>query len=136
MAYRYRVKQYHDRVTQHLKEIGGDIDVTKLPEEWRDHKSVADLLPDPTKYGDYVKVSEIEGGPIMIRRIGDWSGTGDPSMSSGAALLVNADLVGGEKVWFIVSHVVLYRKLNDLRDRIPFVATFFRVDKKRYYDVK
>jgi len=123
-------------VNEHLKQIGGDIDVAKLPQEWQDRKSVTDLLPDPTKYGDYVKVREIEGSPVEIVAIGDWSGAGDPTMSTGPALLVNANLVAGEKVWFIIAHEVLYRKLNDLRDQVPFLATFFKVDKKRYYDVQ
>jgi len=109
--------------------------MTKLPEAWKDRKSVQELLPDPTKYGEYVKVREIEGSPVLIVAIGEWSGIGDPGMDSGPALLVNADLIGGDKVWFIVSHQVLYRKLNDLRESVPFLATFAKVDKKRYYDV-
>jgi len=136
MPFRYRDAEYHRRVDAHLKQIGGDIDVAKLPQDWQDRKSVTDLLPDPTKYGEYVKVREIEGSPVMIVAICDWSGEGDPSLKTGPALLVNADLIGGDKVWFIVAHQVLYRKLNDLRDQLPFLATFYKVDKKRYYDVK
>jgi len=120
----------------HITQLGGDIDMTKLPPEWKDRKSVSDLLPDPTKYGEYVKVREIEGSPVEVVRIEDWTGEGDPAMKSGPGLLINANLIGGDKVWFIVSHEVLYRKLNDLRDALPFLATFYKVDKKRYYDVK
>lgn len=123
-------------VDRHLKEIGGDIDVGKIPEEWENLASAGDLLPSPTEYGEYVKVRDIVGSPIKVVRIIDWSGMGDPSMKSGPSVLVNADLVGGGKVWFIVSHQVLYGKLNDLRDQVPFLATFYKVDKKRYFDVE
>lgn len=110
--------------------------MSKLPEEWAGLPSVGDLSPSPTEYGEYVKVRDIEGSPVRIVRIEDWTGVGDPSMKSGPSLVVNADLIGGEKGWFIVSHQVLYRKLDALRQSVPFLATFYKVDKKRYYDVK
>ena len=119
-----------------MKDIGGNMVKGELPQEWEGMKKAGELLPDPTKYGEYVKVRDIAGGMVKITGIFDWSGAGDPTMGSRPGLLVNADLVDGGKVWFIVSHQVLYRKLNDLRPAVPFLATFYKVDKKRYFDVK
>lgn len=136
MTFRYRDREYHRGVDAHLREIGGDIDMAKIPQEWGDKKTASELLPSPMKDREYVKVRDIAGGPVMVRTIGDWGGSGDPTMKSGPSLLVTADLVDGGGVWFIVSHQVLYRKLNELREAVPFVATFYKVDKKRYFDVE
>lgn len=136
MSYRYRVQDYHRRVDAHLGSILEKGDEVGIPKEWDGRKSVGDLVPSPTDYGEYVKVRDIAGNPVLVQSVGDWSGTGDPTMRTGPSLVITADLVGGDKVWFIVSHQVLYRKLNALRDLVPFLATFFKVDKKRYYDVE
>lgn len=136
MAFRFRDRQYHEEVSRHLKEIGGDIDVSKIPEEWDNLQNVGEMLPSPTAYGDYCRVRDIVGSPVKIVRIEDWSGEGDPTMKSGPALIVNADLIGDSKVWFVVSQEVLYRKLDVLRDRCPFLATFHQVEDKRYFDVE
>ena len=111
-------------------------DVKELPSEWIGKEHVSDLVSSPTEYGEYVKVRDIVGGPILVQSVGDWSGAGDPSMKHGDSLIITADLVSGDKVWFIVSHQVLYRKMNALREKVPFIATFYKVDKKRYFDVK
>ena len=136
MTYRYARQVWQKGVDQHMRDIGGDMVKGELPQEWEGMKKAGDLLPDPTKYGEYVKVRDIAGGPVKIVGIVDWSGAGDPTMGGRPGLLINADLVDGSKVWFIVSHQVLYRKLNDLRGCYPFLATFYKVDKKRYFDVK
>jgi len=108
----------------------------ELPDDWKGQKKAGELLPSPMKDREYVKVRDIAGGPVLVRSVSDWGGSGDPSMKGGPSLLVTADLVGGDKVWFIVSHQVLYRKLNELRSEVPFVATFYKVDKKRYFDIE
>lgn len=119
-----------------MKEIGGGMVKETLPEEWEGIKKAGDILPSVVGYGAYVKVRDIAGGPVKVVMIDDWFGTGDPSMKGGPSLVINADLVNGDKVWFIVSHQVLYRKLNELRNASPFIATFYKVDKKRYFDIK
>lgn len=119
-----------------MKSIGGDMVNGERSQEWEGLKTAGEVLPSPTEYGEYVKVRDIAGGMVKVVRIVDWSGKGDPTMGNKPGLLVNADLVDGSKIWFIVSHQVLYRKLNDLRAMVPFLATFYKVDKKRYFDIK
>lgn len=134
--FRYKARQELRGVDKHLKSIGGKMGKTEIPEEWKGFKTASDLIPPRIGYGDYIKVREIVGTPVKIVYIGEWSGKGDPSMKGGPSLLINADLVGGGKCWFVVSHQVLYNKLKALQIDVPFLATFYKVDKKRYFDIE
>lgn len=96
---------------------------------------VADLVPTLTKWGDYVKVSEITGADLLVVQIEDWRGTGDPAYIAKPSVAVAAKHADGKKVWFIVSHEVLYRKLTSVREDLPLVAKFVRPKGKRYFDV-
>ena len=136
MTYRYARQVWQKGVDSHMKAMEEEMVKEERPQEWEGLKTAGEMLPSPTEYGEYVKVRDIAGGMVKITGIFDWSGAGDPTMGMRPGLLINADLVDGSKVWFIVSHQVLYRKLNDLRGCYPFLATFYKVDKKRYFDVK
>ena len=97
---------------------------------------VADKVPPLTQHGDYVKIADILDEPVLIVKMDDWKGKGDPTIPAADSLLVAVDREDGEELWFIVSHEVLYRKLSLCRDDLPVVATFFQPEGKRYYDVR
>jgi hypothetical protein len=97
---------------------------------------LADKVPPLTQYGDYVRVADILEESVLVVKIDDWKGKGDSTMASGDSLLVAADMEDEAKIWFIVGHEVLYRKLSMVRDDLPVVATFFQPEGKRYYDVR
>lgn len=100
------------------------------------HKRASDFLPSITKWGDRTKVANIAGEDVLIERIEEWGSVGNPAFESRPSLAIGMTLSTGDKVWCIISQEVLFRKLQQLRDHLPFVAKFFKPKGKRYYDVK
>jgi hypothetical protein len=97
---------------------------------------VGDVIPPLTQQGEYVQVRDIAGVDMILSAMDDWHGQGDPQYGDNPSLLVAGQRQDGTKIWFIVAHEVLYRKLSAIRNDLPLVAQFFKPEGKRYFDVK
>ena len=108
----------------------------KIDSPWKNRRRVSDVTPPLTQDREYVKVSDIQGVDVIISDVESWHGQGDPAYAQKDSLLIAGQRQDGTKIWFIVSHEVLYRKLSGLREDLPLVARFFIPEGKRYFDVE
>lgn len=123
-------------VDRHLRDIGRFKQMADQQSFFPGIPRVRDKVPPLTEFGDYVKMSDIEGEPVKIVAIEVWRGEGDPSFPATDAWLVACEDVDGKKMFLICAQQVVYEKLKRVREDLPIVATFFKPEDKRYYDVE
>ncbi len=99
----------------------------KLKMEEKRLKRVSDLLPKAE--GEYVNMRDLEDKDFTIHRV-------NPIITEfGEALIVNVELAG-VRFYFITSTDVVSKKLTLLADKVPFIATVYKPEGKRYWDIK